>query len=164
MHFTYKVIGNLRIRAFAWILATILLLIGVSTDHPPLINMAPDFFMIFTPLILISSIFIWYYGFNGVIDGLTSFYQQERKCIVHRGVIHKDNRIFYCPSCSAIYCENCYSEVIKKDGCWICGEGYKPSEEEKWAYKESETVSVKVNNKSIINHEKVPKKKKDAAK
>ncbi|MFX1443832.1 MAG: hypothetical protein ACFFHV_10500, partial [Promethearchaeota archaeon] len=146
MHFTLKVIGTLRIRALSCFLAVLFINLGGITDHPPVINIAPKFFMIFSPLILISNIFLWYYGLNGVVDGISSYYHQERRCIVDRGIIPKNVHIFYCPNCSAIYCEKCYKEVIKKDGCWICGEGFESTKKEEWQSIEDKSISVDIKN------------------
>ena len=31
--------------------------------------------------------------------------------------------MFYCPGCNTVYCDACYTQVVKKDGCWNCGAG-----------------------------------------
>ena len=119
--------------------------------------MAPEFFMIFSPLILISNIFLWYYGLNGVVDGISSYYHQERVCIVDRGIIPKNVHVFYCPNCLAIYCEKCYEEVIKKDGCWNCGKGYGSTKEEEWQALENEPINVEIEKKSTKDSKNFPK-------
>ncbi|GAG49948.1 unnamed protein product, partial [marine sediment metagenome] len=46
--------------------------------------------------------------------------------------IGKGNPIYYCPSCGIAYCEKCFNQVIKKDGCWNCREGATLEGKKEW--------------------------------
>ena len=63
---------------------------------------------------------------------ISSYYAQTQKCVVHRGVIEKGKTVYYCPSCGITYCESCFNQVIKKDGCWNCQKGAEVEIEEEW--------------------------------
>jgi len=134
--FVKRVVGNLRIRAISLLLGFFLILIAASFDHPPFVFIMPNFLTILPPIIFIFAMGILYYAINGICEGLSTFYNQEQMCIVHRGVISKGTSIYYCPSCNTTYCQRCYEEVIKNEGCWNCGQGIKPSEEKVWKSEE----------------------------
>ena len=72
-----------------------------------------------------------YYGINTLFTQISSYYAQTQKCAVHRGIIEKGNPIHYCSSCGIVYCELCFNEVIKKDGCWNCRKSFEPESEKK---------------------------------
>lgn len=61
-----------------------------------------------------------------------SYYSQTQTCTVHRGTIEKGNKVHYCPSCGITYYETYFNQVIKKDGCWNCGEGEESEIDKEW--------------------------------
>ncbi|MBN2150096.1 MAG: hypothetical protein JW839_01495 [Candidatus Lokiarchaeota archaeon] len=63
---------------------------------------------------------VQYIFMTKAIDGISSYYQQARICLVHRGPIDKNEKIYLCPECTAPYCHSCFEQVIKNDGCWNC--------------------------------------------
>ncbi len=65
---------------------------------------------------------------------ISSYYAYTQKCAVHRGTIKKGNPIHYCPSCGIVYCETCFNQVIKRDGCWNCRKGADVEIEEEWKF------------------------------
>jgi hypothetical protein len=60
--------------------------------------------------------------------------------VVHRGLIEKGSTMFFCPSCGISYCEACFNQVIKNDGCWNCRYGIEAEIEKEW--KTEEAVEV----------------------
>ena len=141
--FAKRVVGNLRIRAISILLGFFFVIIGALFDHPPLVFSLPNIFTILTPIFFIIGNGVLYYGTSGICEGLSAFYNQEQKCIVHRGFIPKGTSIYYCPSCNTTYCKRCYEEVVKKDGCWNCGQGIKSTQEKEWESKEVQIIDSK---------------------
>ena len=89
-----------------------------------------------------------FYGINTLFAQISTYYAQTQKCAVHRGTIEKGNTIHYCPSCGITYCESCFIQVIKKDGCWNCRQGADPEIEKEW--KVEEVVEAKKGAKSKL--------------
>jgi len=81
------------------------------------------------------------YGVITLFPQISSYYAQTQKCAVHRGVIDKGTTVYYCPSCGITYCEACFNQVIKKDGCWNCRYGVEVEIEKEW--KVEQVVEVK---------------------
>ena len=136
--FTKRVIGDLRKRGFLQIFAFVFFFIGIITDHPPVVTFYPNILSIVCPITLIIAVIAWYFALNGICDGITSYYNQAQICTIHRGKISKGTHIYFCPNCNITYCDRCYEQVIKKDGCWNCQEEVKPEDEDKW---EREVIS-----------------------
>jgi len=136
--FTKRTIGVLRTTGYIWISSYVLLFTGAFLDHPPFITLLPEVFALITPIIFIIGGILWFYSSKRLCDGIISYYNQAQICTIHRGKISKDTHIYYCPNCNTNYCEKCYEQVIKKEGCWNCQEGVKPEDEDKW---EREVIS-----------------------
>jgi len=102
-------------------------------EHPPGVKILPAFLVLyFTPIVLMISMSMAFYGINTLFAQISSYYAQTQKCAVHRGTIEKGNTTHYCPSCGIVYCETCFNQVIKKDGCWNCRQGADPELEKEW--------------------------------
>ena len=86
----------------------------------------------FAPIGLMIGWSMAFYGVNKLFVQISSYYAQTQKCAVHRGTIEKGNTIHYCPSCGIVYCETCFNQVIKKDGCWNCRQGVDLESEKEW--------------------------------
>ena len=111
----------------------ILCLIGFSFENPPFVKMLPLFIVFYVaPILYMVGYSMAFYGINKHLSQLSSYYSQTNKCIVHRGIIEKGTTIHYCPSCGIIYCETCFNQVIKKDGCWNCRQGVDLESEKEW--------------------------------
>ena len=111
----------------------ILVIVALSFEHPPGVKIFPAFIMLyFTPIVFMIGMMMAFYGVNKLFAQISSFYAQTQKCAVHRGTIGKGNNIYYCPSCGIVYCEMCFNQVIKIDGCWNYREGAEPESEENW--------------------------------
>jgi len=136
--FAKRVIGNLRIRGILIIFSFIFLYIGFITDHPPVVTFYPEILSIVSPISFIIGLVMYYLGIKGICEGITSYYNQAQICTIHRGKISKGTHIYFCPNCNTSYCERCYEQVIKKEGCWNCQEGVKTEDEDKW---EREVIS-----------------------
>lgn len=146
--FAKRVVGNLRIKAVLVLIGLILVLMGAMFDHPPVVFLLPGYLTLITPFIFIVSIALLYYGFIGICEGISTFYNQEQICLIHRGVIKKGTLIYYCPSCNTTYCLKCYEQVIKREGCWNCGQGFKPIQEKEWKSEEVSIIDPKKEHKS----------------
>ena len=139
--FTKRVKGALRVRGFLIIFGLIFWTIAMITDHPPVVTLYPNIFLISSVCFIIGLIMI-YFGIKGISDGITYYYNQEQICTIHRGKISKGNQIYLCPTCNTAYCLNCYEQVIKKEGCWNCQEGVKPEDEDKWEHEVISKIEV----------------------
>ena len=129
--FTKRVMGVLRIKGIICIIAVICIAFGAAIDHPPFVTIYPSFLAILSPIIFIIGSVTWYFAMKGICDGITSYYNQAQICTIHRGKVSKDTHIYFCPNCNTSYCQKCYEQVIKKEGCWNCQEGIEPEEEDK---------------------------------
>ena len=108
-------------------------MLALFFEFPPGVRILPTYLVYyFTPILLTISLYMAFYGVSRLFLQISSFYTQTQRCAVHRGSIEKGAVIFYCPSCKITYCERCYDQVIKKDGCWNCGEGAVSELEKKW--------------------------------
>jgi len=130
--FAIKVIGKLRTRAFMIIFGYILFFIGGFNDHPPIVSFITGYVTILNPILFSISSILIYFGITGISNSINMYYNQERMCIIHRGKISKETRVFICPNCSSIYCQKCFELVIKDEGCWNCQEKIKSSEKVKF--------------------------------
>jgi hypothetical protein len=157
--FTKNVKGYLRKMGFLLIFGLTLTFTAIITDHDPLIMMAPELFIILSPILFILG-FLSYFATVGICEGITSYYNQAHLCTIHRGTIPKGEPMHYCSSCNTIYCQNCYEQVIKKDGCWNCGKVGKeileiiPDEKV-----EDEELIIEYESKDTLEGNEVPKKK-----
>lgn len=140
--FTKRTIGVLQTTGYIWISSLVLLYIGGFLDHPPLVTLLPEVFALITPIIFIIGGILWFYSSKRLCDGIISYYNQVHICTIHRGRISKDTHIYYCPNCNTNYCEKCYKQVIKKEGCWNCQEGVKTEDEDKWEREVISTIEV----------------------
>jgi len=136
--FIKRTIGVLRTTGYIWISSLVLLYTGGFLDHPPVVTLLPEVFALITAIIFIIGGILWFYSNKRLCDGIIAYYNQTQICTIHRGKITKDTHIYYCPNCSTNYCEKCYEQVIKKEGCWNCQEGVKTEDEDKW---EREAIS-----------------------
>ena len=136
--FTKRTIGVLRTNGYIWISSFILISIGAFLDHPPGVTLLSGVFALITPILFIIGGILWFYSYKRLCDGIISYYNQAQICTIHRGKISKGTHIYFCPNCNTNYCEKCYEQVIKKEGCWNCQEGVKPEDEDKW---EREAIS-----------------------
>lgn len=158
--FTKNVKGNLRKMGFLLLFGLALTFTAITTDHDPLIMMAPELFIILSPILFIITTFATYFATVGICEGITSYYNQAHICTIHRGTIPKGEPIHYCSSCNTIYCQNCYEQVIKKDGCWNCGKGggeileFIPDKKV-----EDEELIIEDESKDKLKGNEVPKKK-----
>jgi hypothetical protein len=121
--FIKRTIGVLRTTGYIWIISYFLFSNGGFFEHPPLVSLLPDVFALITPTIFIIGGILWFYSNKILVNSILSYYNQAHICTVHRGTIPKGEPIHYCSSCNTIYCQNCYKQVIKKEGCWNCGIG-----------------------------------------
>ncbi|MFX1446060.1 MAG: hypothetical protein ACFFHV_21840, partial [Promethearchaeota archaeon] len=140
--FTKQVMGVLRKTGYLWVISFILLYSGGFLDHPPLVSELPEAFAIITPIVFIIGGILWFFSNKRLCDGIVTFYNQVHICTIHRGKISKETHIYYCPNCYTIYCQKCFEEVIKKEGCWNCQEEVEP-EEDKWKVEIIENNSKK---------------------
>ena len=116
-----------------WIVGVPLLLAAFFSELPPGVKILPAFFVLyFPPILYMIALSMAFYCINRLFTQISSYYAQTQKCIVHRGTIEKGNTVYYCPSCSITYCESCFNQVIKKDGCWNCRKGAEVEIEEEW--------------------------------
>ena len=128
-----KYVKGVRTRvAVTWIVGV---LIGNSIflEHPPGVNVAPSFLVLYiSPILFMIYHSMIVYGSITLFTQISSYYAQTQKCAVHRGIIEKGNTVYYCPSCRIVYCDTCFNQVIKKDGCWNCQQGADPEIEKEW--------------------------------
>ena len=115
--------GN-KTTGMVWMVGIILLLIAIYIDNPPLVTIMAEFNVLYiAPIFLTVANILSFYGVNRLFVQISSYYTHTQRCLVHRGEIGKGNPMYSCPSCGIVYCIPCYEQVIKKDGCWNCGEG-----------------------------------------
>lgn len=143
--FIKSIKGSLKKMGFLYIFWILLFFIAVFTDHPPLIMFFPELFIYLCPILFIISFCLLYFSTIGVCDGITTFYNQVQMCTVHRGTISKGDTIYLCPTCKTIYCQRCYEQVIKQDGCWNCRTRGKDEDNKEWGHGEI-SIAEKVNN------------------
>jgi hypothetical protein len=139
--FMTKVVGNVRRRSIFQFSGAFFYSVALSIFVLVTLNVLNERIRIFVPIFILISGIVYYYGFNGVFEGLSSYYQQAHICTVHRGKIQEHGRIYYCPSCYIPYCQNCYVQVIKKEACWNCGYG-KETDSNEWDYEEISINSI----------------------
>jgi len=125
-----------------WMAGMALTMIGWSFAFPPGAKMLPPFTVLYlAPLLVAIGLTFATYGIITLFGQISSYYAQTQKCAVHRGTIEKGNIMFFCPSCGISYCESCFEQVIKKDGCWNCRHGVEVEIEKEW--KVEQVVKVK---------------------
>jgi hypothetical protein len=130
-----------------WMVGMALAMIGWSFEFPPGAKIFPSFIVLYlAPLTLVIGLSFATYGITTLFAKISSYYAQTQKCAVHRGTIEKGNIIFFCPYCGITYCESCYEQVIKKDGCWNCHYGAEIEIGKEW--KVEEVIEVKKDTKS----------------
>jgi len=120
--FTRRVKGTLRKKSILLIIGSSSFFLGQFIDHPPGMFLFPSLFILLSPLVFMISFSFIFFGINGIADNVSSYYNQAHICLVHRGKITAERSIYYCPKCSTIYCQDCYEQVVRHDGCWNCGE------------------------------------------
>ncbi|MEE9378896.1 MAG: hypothetical protein V3V33_12765 [Candidatus Lokiarchaeia archaeon] len=124
--------GKITIVGGIWIGGMILLLVGSFLEDRPAVSILPDFITYYIPPVFSMLGYIMaYYGITRLFTQISSYYAHTQKCAVHRGTIEKGNPIYYCPSCGIVYCEICFNNVIKKDGCWNCRKRFESGGEKK---------------------------------
>ncbi len=148
--FTKRTAGQLKNRGYMLAISYILFFIVMMMDNPPLVTINPEITSIIAPILLITSAILWYFAVRIICDSIISYYNQARKCVIHRGKIPKNSLIYFCPSCNTMYCQRCYQEVILKESCWNCQKGAKDTEGD--SRKTSKSVEV-------ISKEDIHKKK-----
>jgi len=125
-----------------WMAGMALAMIGWSFEFAPGVKILPSFIVLYiSPLIFIISSSMVVYGVVTLFAQISSYYAQTQKCAVHRGAIEKGSTVYYCPSCGITYCESCFNQVIKKDGCWNCRHGTEVEIEKDW--KAEQAVDIK---------------------
>ena len=136
-----------------WMAGMALTMIGLSFEHTPGAKILPSFIVLYlAPLLIVIGLTMATYGIITLFGQISSYYAQAQKCAVHRGTIDKGSTVYYCPSCGIIYCESCFIQVIKKDGCWNCRHGVEVEIEKDW--KVEQVVEVK---KDVKHKHKSPK-------
>ena len=56
---------------------------------------------------------------NFIMPSVIDFYQNQRLCVVHRGVI--EDKVFLCSNCNVFYCLKCREALIEMENkCWNC--------------------------------------------
>jgi len=144
--FSQRVIGRLRYIGYIVILSIISYAIGYTFDTYFIFELFPNFSPYVSPVVVMISTVIFFYAIKAISDGILFYYQKTHICIVHKGKILKKELIFLCPNCSAIYCKNCYDQIIKDEGCWNCFELFKIDEENK-VKKDIDITQLKNNKK-----------------
>ena len=130
--FSRNVKGVSRTVSWIWMGGMMITHIYFILEFPPGVSILPEFTVYyFPPILLIVGLSMTYYGINTLFTKISSYYAQTQKCAVHRGIIEKGNPIHHCPSCGIVYCETCFNDVIKKDGCWNCRKRFEPESEKK---------------------------------
>ena len=140
--FTKRVMGILRIEGIMCIIAVISLVFGGLIDHRPLVSIYPTVFAFLSPIIHVIGSIAWYFAMKGICDSITAYYNQAQICTIHRGKISKGTHIYFCPNCNTSYCQKCYEQVIKKEGCWNCQEEVKFEDEDKWEHEMISKIEV----------------------
>ena len=151
--FVKSVQGQLRVKGIYFIFGVFIIAFSAFTDHPPLIMLSPDLFIYLAPVTFIIGNLILFYGIKGMIDGMSSYYNQANICTVHRGKISRGESVYYCPKCTTVYCQKCYDQVIKSEGCWNCS--YQVELDKKKAEKQEDNAEQELE----ISDEEFPKKK-----
>ena len=124
--------GKISMVGGIWIGGIIFGLIGNFFENRPAVTIFPDFITYyFLPIMMMLGYIIPYYGITKLFTQISSYYATTQKCAVHRGIIEKGNIIHTCPSCRIVYCETCFNDVIKKDGCWNCRKKFEHVSEKK---------------------------------
>lgn len=123
IRFTIAVSGKLHKLGITLIIGTVSYQISIFLDNPPIYLLLPTFPPIISPLLLMGSALLFGFALLGIVDGITAYYNQTHICTIHRGVVEKNQSIYYCPSCSTPYCNQCYEQVVNREGCWNCGHG-----------------------------------------
>ncbi|MFX1257755.1 MAG: hypothetical protein ACFFAN_07850 [Promethearchaeota archaeon] len=141
--FSQKVIGKLRYFGYLVIVSIISYAIGYTLDTYYAFELIPNLSPIISPVVVLISTLMFFYGVNKIFDGLLLYYQKTHICIVHKGKILQNDFIYLCPNCNAIYCRNCYEKVIKSEGCWNCFELFKIPKEIKENYKSDSSKMLK---------------------
>jgi len=119
--------------AIIWIGGVLLIYIYFFLEYPPGATVVPSFLVFYiAPILYVISQSMMVYGVITLFPQISSYYAQTQKCAVHRGVIDKGTTVYYCPSCGITYCESCFNQVIKKDGCWNCRHGIEVGIEKEW--------------------------------
>jgi len=154
LKFIFNVIGDLRLRGISLLFGIILFFIGAALDHVPICTVF-SFSTILSPIFFLVSIILYYWGFNGIANGLADYYQQAHICTIHKGEIETEKKMYICPSCYTSYCEKCYSLVVKNEGCWSCGYGEEMEEKDK-----KRQIEVK-SNAIIVPDEEINKESKN---
>ena len=121
--FSRDVKGGLITRVgWIWMGGMVLALLALFFDNIP--SIFPTFVVFYvSPLFYMIGNILAFYGITKLFVQISSFYAQTQRCAVHRGTIEKGNPIYYCSSCGIAYCETCFTQVIKRDGCWNCRKG-----------------------------------------
>lgn len=127
--FSQRVIGRLRYLGYIVIFSIISYAIGYTFDTYFIFEILPNFSPIISPIVVLISTLVFFYGIYAISDGILFYYQKTHVCVVHRGKILQGDQIYLCPNCSAIYCKNCYDQIIKDEGCWNCFEIFKMDKE-----------------------------------
>jgi hypothetical protein len=130
--FSRNVKGVSRTVSWIWMGGMVLTHMYFIIEFPPGAGILPEFIVYYFPSVLLMvGMSMTYYGINTLFTHISSYYAQTQKCAVHRGIIEKGNPIHYCSSCGIVYCEQCFNEVIKKDGCWNCRKSFEPESKKK---------------------------------
>ena len=116
-----------------WMAGMAIVMIALSFENPPGVKVFPASVVLYVvPIVLMIGWSMATYGIIKLFSQISSYYAQTQKCAVHRGTIEKGKTVYYCPSCGIVYCETCFNQVIKKDGCWNCRKGAELEIEEEW--------------------------------
>ncbi len=166
--FTKNVRGDLRKYGLISISSILIYEIGIFLDHPPGVTLFPEITLILVPLLFIIGFIFFFIYQEKIIDAISSYYQQENICTVHRGKIERGDTIYHCPSCNTTYCKNCFEQVVKKDNCWNCNHQFEEitesimkvdSEDKKSIIIEDSEHIYKKNSKETIKDKKLNHKK-----
>lgn len=131
--FAKSVKGINMLTGWIWMGGMGLLMLAFFIELPPGVKILPLLFVLyFPPIILMIALSMAFYGINRLFTQISSFYAYTQKCVVHRGTIEKGATIHYCPYCGIVYCETCFTQVIKRDGCWNCLKGADLEIEKEW--------------------------------
>ena len=115
--------GHMTIVGWIWIVGTVLTILALFIEHIG-VKFFPTFISFYlSPIIYMFGLSMAFYGITKLFPHISSFYAYTQRCAVHLGTIEKGNPIHYCSSCGIAYCETCFNNVIKKDGCWNCRKG-----------------------------------------
>jgi len=148
LQFVNNVIGTLRTKGLFFLVGNTFYFMGAFLDHVPacmLFNLST----IVSPIFFIMSFPILFWSFGGIADGLSDYYQQAHICTIHKGEIKEEQKMFICPSCNVLYCDKCYDLVVRKEGCWNCGYGFKKEEKDDQTSNKEEFDVISVNNEEI---------------